>query len=416
MKNGHSTFLGSAVLITAVVGVIGLGVWFCGAFLKRMLSSPHTFSGITITPFGYEAENLATHSYDSLRIQKNNTIIRIIKPKLDISIFSGPTMVSVNVDTVDAYLPLDPSDSVIVKNDTIEIPTFPDNVKFYVPVSIKVDQVSIATSGENSWTASNIYLKSRGEQAASIEIEKIQGDHIVRTASATFFADFEKEKIITNATIKTSEESLQFRAEAPKNNLGKLKANASASIEHPTDWIPAKIPEDLPKVGALKVKGSANIDLIKQDINYKASVETNVGALWPLEPQKITLNIEGGKKDFLADITMKNNEGGTIHLNGKCDTQLDGDFTLEVQNTNALFGPQMMPMDLQIHAAEKRGNTLHAFIETRQGSLIDANLNFNDSLLITFVADISPYEPWALDAREPHPTEAHQNVWHFRHA
>ena len=93
----------------------------------------------------------------------------------------------------------------------------------------------------------------------------------------------------------------------------------------------------------------------------------------------------------------KNNEGGSIQLNGSFDKNLTGFLTGRVNQMSAKFGPQMMPMDLEIKFAELYKDKITVSTETRQGSNIDATIDFSDSLMITFTGDISPYEPWALD-------------------
>lgn len=112
MKKRKQTFFGTAFFATAAVGAIALGVWFVHAFVERYLSAPHTFSGVTITPYGHNTQSLLEHSFDSLFISTDSTEVKIINPNLDITILGENRGVSLKMDHVDAFIAIPQSDTL----------------------------------------------------------------------------------------------------------------------------------------------------------------------------------------------------------------------------------------------------------------------------------------------------------------
>ena len=94
---------------------------------------------------------------------------------------------------------------------------------------------------------------------------------------------------------------------------------------------------------------------------------------------------------------FRNNEGGHINLDGVINDKLDFDFSGEIAYMSAMYGPQMMPMDMDIQSITKTGDVIDASIETREGSVIKAHVKTEDSLKVFFAANLSAMEPWALD-------------------
>ena len=381
-----------------VVGAIGLGVWFCREFVERFLSTPHTVAGVTISTYGHQADGLLTHSFDSIKVEMEGTTIRVAKPVLDVTILRNPRGVTLDMDTVDAYIEL--ADSTRKKTPSkadASVPTFPQDFEIPFPAKVSVKQANLRLSNHMSWKASKLQAKNYGSTSVGVIIDQVQGDYVSSPASVVLSGDFASENLRATARIKTDKDSVSLKAEAPRQNLSQLKTNVDVTVSDPEKWIPVKLPEALPGIGKLLVSGNATLDVQKGSAKYDATVKTRIGALWPLEAEDVTVRVKGDQDNFNTDIFMSNGEGGTIHFNGEFDKNLDGIFEAQVQHMNAKFGPQMMPLDVEILSAEKKGSFIDAKLETRQGSRIDAHLDFTDSLMITFVGDIATYEPWALD-------------------
>ncbi|MCQ2105168.1 MAG: hypothetical protein MJZ26_05180 [Fibrobacter sp.] len=399
MKRRISTFAGTAVIATVVVSAIALGAWFCRALVERILSTPHTINGVTITPYGHKMDGLLTHSFDSVRVSVDSTEVKVTNPSLDITIFGDVKGIEFKVDTVDAYVSLPQGDSTKVEEqpDSSFTPAVPEKMKFYLPAHVNIAQTNVKLSDGKHWEVSQLDIKSQGQKAAALKIDSVSGDFLISPAAINLEADFEGENLKLDAKVKTATDSVIVKADAPKNNLSVVNTSTKVTVNSPEDWLPFKLPEALPGIGKLKVDVDATVDTKKNSAQYNATVQTHVGALWPLEPEDITIKLKGDAEQFHTDITMENNEGGTIHIEGDFDKNLDGVFDVQVENMNALFGPQMMPLDLEIEGARKTGNKIDAVVVTRQGSVVTGTLDFEDSLYIDFVGDISPYEPWAID-------------------
>ena len=392
-----TTFLGTAAFATAVVGAIALGVWFLHALVERFLSTPHTVAGITISPHGHRMDDLLTHHFDSIRVSMDGTDIKVANPNLEITLLGEPKGIRLAMDSViaDIDVPKENDEKKSKKNDSI--PKFPEKMKIHIPAQVDVKEARVNLSDGKSWQASNISVESRGQKALSISARNIKGDYISAPASVNLNADFSSDKLKLDGKIKTKKDSIALNVEAPKDNLGKIKTSTDLTITNPEDWIPVELPPAVPELGKVKVSATANIDLQKNRTSYDATIETRVGAFWPLLAENVTVNLSGDMENIDADVVLRNDEGGTIVLNGNVDKERNVFFTGRVDRMNAMFGPQMMPLDMEIKSGELIDNELTVSIETRHGSLVDANINFKDSLSLTFTGDISPYEPWALD-------------------
>lgn len=389
-----TTFVGTAVIATVVVGAIALGVWFCRALLERFLSTPHTFAGVTVSPYGHSMESLLTHSFDSLIVSVNGTEVKVVNPNLDVTILGDSKGVNLDVEKVDAKIQIPENPDTTEKE--IE-PVFPDKLKFPIPVNLAVDEAHVELSNGMAWQVKKLDLKSEGEKAVALKVEAIQGDHIADQASLDVKADFSGQELAVDAKVKTGKDVVTLKAQAPKDNLTTIKGKTKLTVNNPEDWIPVELPKAVPALGKLDVTANVTSDLKKGSVYYDATIKTRVGAFWPLMAENVTLKLEGTRDYIDADILLQNDEGGTIQLNGSLDKNMNGHMEGRVSQMSAEFGPQMMPLDMTIHTADITNKKITATVETRQGSIVDAVLDLQDSLYLTFTGDISPVEPWALD-------------------
>lgn len=396
MKKRKQTFFGTAFFATAAVGAIALGVWFVHAFVERYLSTPHTFSGVTITPYGHNAQSLLEHSFDSLFISTDSTEVKIINPNLDITILGENRGVSLKMDHVDAFIAIPQSDTLSATKDTTN-PAFPDNLRFPANVSVNIEDANIKLSDGKSWNAKGLSVQNNGEYALNVGIRQVNGDFVSNPASVKMKGDFAGAKLTLEASVKTSKDSVQIKANVPKKDMSRIKAKTNISVKNPAEWLPFKLPEEIPEIGKIDVVAEATLDTRKETVFYNSTIRTRVGALWPLEPERVTIKVQGNQEKINADILLQNDEGGSIHLAGDFDTNLNGHVEGKVENMSALYGPQMMPMDVDIRSADINDMVIRASLETRQGSYVNGTIDLRDSLMITFIGDISPYEPWALD-------------------
>ena len=374
---------------------MALGVWFARALFERILSTPHTISGVTITPYGHSMESLLTHHFDSVRVSVNGNDIKIANPNLDVTLL-GNRLVQLQTDSVIAYIQI-PQESAPSKPSPTPQIEFPDNVHIPVDVQLDVKNAQVMLSDGKGWQAQNIHIKNHGEKAVSLRLKNATGDFLPEPTSAILNADFNGDKLKVVGTVKTKKDSVALDIEAPKKDLTTIKASTNLTIASPGNWIPTKLPEAVPELGKLTISANATVDIRKKRATYNANIRTRIGAFWPLLAENVSIELNGDQNNIEADVLLKNDEGGTIQLYGSFDKELNGFLTGRVNHMSALFGPQMMPLDMEIKLAELNNKKATVSVETRQGSLVDATIDFSDSLMITFVGDISPYEPWALD-------------------
>lgn len=386
--------MGTAVATTVIVGVIALGVWFVHAFIERYLSSPHTFSNVTVIPYGHNTETLLIHSFDSLKISTNGTEITVEKPRIDFTLLGEHRGFNLEIKKVDAQIQI--PESSTEKKDSANL-EFPEKLRIPVKVNINLHEADIKLSDGKSWKVKELNLKNNGETFVSADIKQVNGDFIQSDAELNLKGDFSGAKLTLDARVKTDKDSVHVNANIPKKDLGRIKARANVSIKQLTHYLPFEMPKAVPTIGKIDVAAEATLDVKKKQIFYNATFKTHIGELWPLEPQSATIQLRGNQDKVNADILLANSEGGTIHLTGDVDKNLDGYLEGEVSNMSAMFGPQMMPMDLDIRSTEIKDKVITSVLETRQGSVISCTVDLRDSLYISFVGDISAYEPWALD-------------------
>ncbi len=301
-----TTFLGTAAFATAVVGAIALGVWFLHALAERFLSTPHTIAGITISPHGHRMDDLLTHHFDSIRVSMDGTDIKVANPNLEITLLGEPKGIRLAMDSViaDIDVPKEKDEKKSKKNDSI--PKFPEKLKIHIPAQVDVKEARVNLSDGKSWQASNISVESRGQKALSISARNIKGDYISAPASVNLNADFSSDKLKLDGKIKTKKDSIALNVEAPKDNLGKIKTSTDLTITNPEDWIPVELPPAVPELGKVKVSATANVDLQKNRTSYDATIETRVGAFWPLLAENVTINLSGDMDNIDADVVLRN--------------------------------------------------------------------------------------------------------------
>lgn len=397
MKQVKPTFLGTAVIATVVVGAIALGVWFTHAFIERYLSSPHTFSGVTIHPYGHKAESLLEHSFDSVKVTKDGTEITIVNPSLDVTLLGTDRGAKLEVDKVDAFIQIPESDSTVSETKESKVLEFPENLRIPVKVDVGVHEANVKLSDGKSWSVSELKVQNNGEHAVNVDIQQVKGDFVKSPASINLKGDFEGAKLTLDARVKTSQDSVHVKANIPKKDMSRIKTKTNVSVKDPTAWIPITLPEIVPSIGKLDVSAEVTLDTKKGSVFYNTTIKTRVGAFWPLEAENVTVKLEGNQDKANVDLQLHNDEGGFIHIFGDVDKDLNGNLEGQVENMSAMFGPQMMPMDLEIQSAEIKDKVIRATVETRQGSLIEGTIDVRDSLFISFIGDISTVEPWALD-------------------
>lgn len=395
MKKVKSSFAVTAVITSVIVGALALCAWFSKNFLENYLNSMHSYGSVTVIPYGHHAEGVLTHSWDSLKISTEGNSISITGPSLDLTIWGENKGGIVSANKIEVtLLPDSTQDSSSAKLEgTIR---FPEKAKLYLPVKVDVNELQI-NRGENNWSARNISIKSEGVHSVRVMADSIQGEGLGHPTDINVAADFSYAHLTIDGRITAGNDSIHLQAASPKNDLMAATTKVDLTVNNLEDWLPVKIPDAVPDLGKFKIKGEAKLDEKTHKPHYDVTLHTRVGEFWPLQALNVNINIKGDNKRFRSKIHLTNDEGGTIDLDADMDMNLDGSATGKVSHMSAMFGPQMMPMDVTIHSAEKKGNVITVATETRQGSLVDATIDLGSDNLVTYTGNMSPYEPWALD-------------------
>ena len=400
MKSILSIFFVKAVVTTAIVGAVALGVWYVHFAIEEILSTPHTFGNLTITPYGHRQNNLLEHFYDSIHVQQGESSYMIRGPHLDITPFGDNRGILLEANEVSANFVAEP-DTTSKAKDTkpakaLEAIEFPDNIRVPFPARVRVGKLDF-NMGDMGWSAQNIDVQNVDEKIVTVSADSIKGDYVKDPASLQLEADFTNKNLIVNGKIKTQNDYINLTASAPKKDLTQLKASTNVNVKEPLKWVPMKLSKAIPAITNLNLNGNVSTSLTKKSLQYNFTLKTHIGEYWPFLPLDATIKVNGTPKQTNIETNFRNNEGGSMSLDGTIDDKLDFDFSGEIANMSAMYGPQMMPMDMDIQSITKTGDNIDASIETREGSIIKAHVKTKDSLKVFFAANLSAMEPWALD-------------------
>ncbi len=388
-------------MTTAIVGAIATGVWYVHFAIEEILSTPHTFGDLTITPYGHRKNSLLEHFYDSILVQKGPSTYMIRGPHLDVTLLGDNKGVVLEVDEISANQVLDttskaastPADKDTSKTGPIE---FPDNIKIPLPVRVSINKLDFKM-GDMGWSAQNIEAKNSGLHAVTVSADSIKGDFVKEPTSVKLDVDFSEKNVSAKGKISTSSDNIAFNVTAPKKDLTQLKTSTSVSVKDPSKWIPMKLPKAIPAFSNITFNGNVSTSLTQKSLQYNFTLKLHIGEFWPFLPLDATIKVSGNPKQTFVESFFKNNEGGTINLEGVVNDKLDFDFSGDISYMSAMFGPQMMPMDMDIHSITKTGDDIDASIETREGSVIRSHVKTKDSLKVFFAANLAATEPWVLD-------------------
>ena len=321
-------------------------------------------------------------------------------PHLDITPFGDNRGILLEASEVSANFVVDttskdkdPNPAPPKKQEPIE---FPDNIRIPFPVKCSLGRLNF-NMGDMAWDAQNINVQNTDEKKVTLSADSIQGSFIKEPASLELNADFTDKNLVVNTKINTRGDYVILSATAPKNDLTQLKASTNINVKEPLKWVPMKLSKAIPAVNNLNINGNVSTSLTKKSLQYNFTIKTHIGEYWPFLPLDAVIKVNGSPKQTNIETAIKNNEGGTINLDGVINDKLDFDFSGEIANMSAMYGPQMMPMDMDIQSITKTGDDIDASIETREGSVIKAHVKTKDSLKVFFAANLSAMEPWALD-------------------
>ena len=397
LKKVATTFLRIILFPMIVVGVISACAWLVDYIVPYFLSNERTFGSTTITPYGYHQESLLDHYWDSVKVDNGTSTIVMRNVAINATLLNKDSRgLSLATGSMTANITLPPEDSTKTK-EPLESLVFPEKAKFYIPVQLQVGKGEINLSNGNSWSFENFFLKSEGKKKANLAVNNVQGTQIPKPAGTNINVDFSTSNVKVHGKLYSSQDTLDILVMAPKDNMLDIASSVDTDVENLDQWLPFEWPQKAPQISGINVKANVKTNIGTGEISYQGTAKAHMSEIYPLMALDAAIEFDGNDKDIHVNAKFRNREGGSMELDA--DIWKNGNINLygNVKNMNAKFGPQTMPLDLTIHSAELRGKKLHAIVETRQGSNIDANLDFENGFSLTYVGDISPYEPWAID-------------------
>lgn len=380
------------------VSCLLLAAWSISLFLTQFLEKTQTYGSITIEPYQYSRNHFLSHQWDSVRVSGPDFSVLIESPHLRLfDVLSSKRSVLLKTSLVNIHIHPEAKDST-TKNFSLDSIKIPD---FAIPVQVFLDfdSTSIILDSALSWQTQSIKLSNETPNNVALSIKSITGTHLESPVDLIGFIHFDAYDVGADLKIQTPEDSIILNINAPKNDLKSYKVNLNASIQKVEKWLPKNtIPNEVPALSKIAIQAELSENEDHSDIFYKGTLQLEVGEFWPLEPLKGNVSFSGDTKKIETRAVLKNQDGGEIELRGSIDFELDFKLEGNISNMSAVFGPQIMPLDIQIHSAIKKGNSISADLETRRGSKINADLsNLNSNPRIDYRAKISHTESWALD-------------------
>lgn len=397
MRDWLRRFVAIAFFAIFASGII-VTAWTLFYWLNNILENKQTYGSITIEPYQYSRENLLSHHWDSIHVYTPTLDFLIKKPHIRLfDVLSGKRSVLLKMEDLKCSISSASKDtsSSSFSLDSVKIP----DISIPIPVFIELDLASIKIDSSFFWKTQNIKVHNESKNDISLSIQSIEGTYLAFPLNAEGDLSLNETEISSNLKIHSSKDQIKIKARSSREDLHSYKVTLDGSVQNPTQWLPSNtLPASLPTLSNLVIKADLSENEDHSDIVYNGSVKINTTPIWPLEALKNEISFNGNTKGIKANAILKNEEGGEIGINGNLDFNFDFNLNGYVRNMSAEFGPQIMPLDLQIHSAIKKGNRIDASIETRRGSEINAFIsNLDSNLKIDYNAIITPTESWALD-------------------
>jgi hypothetical protein len=290
-------------------------------------------------------------------------------------------------------------------SDSLNKKPLPDNLSFpdiRIPfqMGIAVNHIEATVDSIGKWNLDTLRLVSRGRQTLNINFQNLTGTHVAKRTGMQAKLVWNTDFVDLGLKIKTEDnDSVVCNVNAPRLVLQNLSGDLSLNVQNPETWLPGVLPQSAPSVNNVNLDVLFSADILTRHFSYKSQLRASIGEFWPLPALAASIEFSGNERgNYIANGTFSGDEGGIITLQGRMDKDLDGTLQGSVENISAEFGFLMMPLDITIHSATKRGSSLELDLETRRGSLVKGTItNLTTDPKITFTADIDENEAWALD-------------------
>lgn len=384
-------------VVAVFVGSLLALAWLGFYFVNRYLDSPHSYGNVSVVPHGHRSRGLLEHGWDSIRVEGPGFKTRIQSPRVTARLTLSPKEDFVRVEAGGIRAEIDPS----------KIPKSADTAAFSVPdvhlpldVRAQILEAEIAVAHAGSWRVDSIGLESTGDQALSLSFQNARGSHLGKSVSGDAGLSWRGEFLSANAHVTAEDDSLSLSLNAPRESPGNLSGTLEAKAKDPNLWALGKIPKPL-TVKNSRVRANFSAQAGTGKFSFDANVRADIGKIWPLPRLRANLDISGNEKlNFNVRGRLSGKKRGQeISLKGSVDKDLQGTLDVGVRGIEAIFGPEMQPLDGKFHVKKTSEDFLTAHAVTRAGSIVDAKisgLSKGRKFRIDYTGDIAEDEPWAV--------------------
>ncbi|HOG68984.1 MAG TPA: hypothetical protein PK366_06370, partial [Fibrobacteraceae bacterium] len=385
-----------AIFVSSVV----FTAWTLFYWLDHFLKEKQTYGSVVVEPFQYSRDHILSHHWDSILVYSPDFSISIQKPRFRIfDLLSSKRSALLKVEHVKCHFSTQPKDSTSApfSLDSIKIP----NIKIPIPVFIELDSSLVEVDSTLFWKTQGLKINNESANNVILSIDTIDGSYLASSLNINAMISLDDIEVASEIKINSinGKDQVKLKANAPKDELRSYKIELEAIVQDPKQWLPENtLPTGIPTLSDLKFKIDFSENEDHSNYIYNGNIQINTSEFWPLEALRNDISFSGDSKEIIAEAFLRNEDGGEIELHGTLDFDLNFNLRGSVKDMSAEFGPQIMPLDVQIHSAVKKGNSIVADIKTRRGSEVKANLsNLDSNLRIDYQARITPTESWALD-------------------
>ena len=387
------------ILFTTFAGCLVTATWFLERFVSRYLSEPQTYGDTQVIPFGHTSQGLLYHDWDSVQVKNPAFQITVRRPSIQghLLFSARDDFLRISADTVSTKIY--PAKFPASKKDSANY-EFP-NFRIPLRVRVQVNHADIFVDSIGHWTCDSLLARARGRQAADLRLRNLLGTHVDRFTGMDGHLRWSEDFVDAKITVGSEDkDSVILAVNAPRTSLRNISGTVAVNVADPAIWLPpGLIPKSAPSVTRIHFKSSFSADIATKRYSCRGSLLTRTGAFWPLPAFDASIKYSANSRGvYTIDATLINDDGGEINLRGDIDKNLNASVEGSIENISAEFGPQIMPLDLTIHSARKKGDELDFDISTRRDSKIRGEIkSLTHSPEVTFTADIDKNEPWALD-------------------
>ncbi|MDR0517526.1 MAG: hypothetical protein LBH25_10835 [Fibromonadaceae bacterium] len=363
------------------------------------LSNSISAGDVLIIPQNFQSQSPLKLSWESISVAINGTGLFFSNPKISIySIINGRReLLNVSIDSV--HISIAAKSSKDSSKSELQNHIGHPDLRIPFRVSVNVKKVALDVEDVGNWGLDSLVaVKSGRQKKIYIRASNISGNHLAKNLFLS--AEYMWNELFSDALLLISDretDSISVSLNAPRVKLEDLSADISARVENLPFWLKDKWPDAAPEIKKIALNSNLSANVLQSKVNFNLSLYAKIGEFWQLPPFDAAVKVSGNNKGISqSEVSLKGSNEESIKLKGNANWDLDGSAELEVKGINITLGPETLPIDAKVHKITKNGNSVFANFATEAGSNFIARVANINNPIITFSADISPKEPWAV--------------------